>query len=175
MLIRFIFPSKCLWNEATSFLTVSTDVISRFNSKKNKEKTFLPVKFLFWIILWLVSGLILVQGTSSMKYVGVQIGFIRLSSIKLILDSIPVNGFVYPWLLLYRDQDVWDTIWIVDDVDYHTCFISNDGITTSALSYLTVDSNRSLESLSSRTMSMHLVWSPRFVSINCLARFITTR
>jgi len=46
-------------------------------------------------MLWLVSELILIQGTSSMKYVGVQIGFIRLSSIKLIQDSIPVNGFVY--------------------------------------------------------------------------------
>ena len=48
------------------------------------------------------------------------------------------------------------SLWIVDDVDYHACFISNDGNTTSALSHLTVDSNRSLESLSSVTMSCTL-------------------
>jgi len=35
-----------------------------------------------------------------------------------------INGFFYPWLLLHKEHDMWDTIykgpWIIDGVDFYS-------------------------------------------------------
>jgi len=78
--------------------------------------------------------------------------FIRLSLIKLMSRSIPLNGFLPMTAVPQRPRWVRHNIfstWIVDGADLYSCLILNYMNIISALFHFTIDSSRFLESLSS--------------------------
>ena len=81
---------------------------------------------------------------------------IELSSINThASQSIHMNAHFYSWLLFHKDLHVWDALSMVHEMSMvHSSFILN---IISALFYVIWDD------------VVHIVWSPCFIGINCLA------
>jgi len=85
---------------------------SSFQLEGEDRDNYVAVKFLFWVLISMVSKII-IQGASSMNHVVIPIICVRRFSMKPVSCSIPINCFFYTWLLIYRNQDVWDTMSMV--------------------------------------------------------------
>jgi len=148
------FTSKCLCNEVIGSHPIRRGNISFQNNKWNikENNNILPTRFLFEILLRFVSGIFPIQGPSSMKCVMkcvvVEIGW---RFYQAFLDQTHVSFDPSQWFSTHdccpqRPRCVRHNIhgpWIVDDVDFYSCFILNYTDIISALS--------------------------RFIGINCLA------
>jgi len=114
----------------------------------------LPVKFLFWILLWLVSKLVPIQYVPYIKYTVIKISW-QFNWIFLDQTHVSFNPSQWFFLLMtavpqrtrYARHSIYGP-WTVDGVDSHSCFILN---------------------------YEYILWSPHFIGINCLDPFITTR